>query len=415
MNNHPIWAPFARDSARPLSLAVVQALPQLHRSWLGRIPCRVIDFQFDRSPFYIKIVSVLVLITLVFSGLLPASRLFAANNTSPSISVDAQVVVDRINQIRTSNGLAYLSLNPHLVQAAQSHVVDMVTNSHHSHTGTDGSSVRMRIERSGYGSGKRSGENWVALTDPTKAVEWWMASPPHRANILNVAWQEIGIGSGINVNSGLNYFVVVFAASDGDFTTPALNNTSSPPPLSVSAALPQYHHVQLGETLSSIGLKYGLPWQSVAKANNLTEFSILSIGQSIRLTSDDVWGDTDNIAEIHSLSYTVVPGDTLFTLGSRFNVPWQDIAQHNGLNENSILSIEQVLNIPIIAGTVNEAFLEERSFAPPRITPDFHVVQDGETIIIIALQYDLNWKQLLQLNSLTDSSLLNVGQQIRLK
>lgn len=357
----------------------------------------------------------IILILLPLIGTILPSPVFASQNASPELSLNARAVVDSINQIRASYGLPQLAINDNLVQAAQNHAIDMVTNSHHSHTGTDGSSVRVRIERTGYGPGNRSGENWVALTDPTKAIDWWMASAPHRGNILNGSWQDIGIGSGVNAHSGLNYFVVVFAAKGDSYAAPAPVNVAAPASQSIPAVLPEFHQVQPGETLSSIATRYGLSWQSVATVNNLGEFSILSIGQSVRLPSSGVPNNASTPVQTQNVPYTVVAGDTLFTLGSRFDVPWQTIARHNGLSENSVLSIAQVIQIPVAITEVNEAIIEERAFAPPAVTPDQHVVQNGETIIIIALQYNLNWKHLLNINALTDSTLLAVGQTIRLK
>ncbi len=425
MNNHPTLATLALKRARLHALSTTRTVR------CQSVRHQFAPLQFARSQYrsrqqiglqdaFPRIATYLVLTLALIGTLLPAS-VSASSNASPDISLNARAVVDSINQIRASHGQPYLALNPQLVQAAQNHVIDMVTHSHHSHTGTDGSSVRTRVARTGYSSGSMAGENWVALTDPTKAVEWWMASPPHRGNILNTTWKEIGIGAGVNTNSGLNYFVVVFAARDNGSVAPApvANSVNNPQSLPVqppiAEQLPEFHHVQSGETLSSIAAKYGLSWQSLASANNLGEFSILAIGQSIRLRSSGAPASGNGAAAVRDLPYTVVAGDTLFTLGGRFNVPWQNIAQRNGLSENSVLSIEQVIQIPVAATLVNEAILEDRTFAPPVITPTHHVVQDGETIIVIALQYDLNWKELLNVNALTDSTLLAVGQTIRLK
>ena len=44
-----------------------------------------------------------------------------------------------------------------------------------------------------------------------------------------------------------------------------------------------------------------------------------------------------------------------------------------------------------------------------------HTVVSGDTIISIALANDMDWRQLLQLNGLTDKSVLQIGQEIRLE
>ncbi|MCM1322465.1 MAG: transglycosylase SLT domain-containing protein [Bacteroides sp.] len=47
------------------------------------------------------------------------------------------------------------------------------------------------------------------------------------------------------------------------------------------------------------------------------------------------------------ISYTVKKGDTLWALSRKYQIPLADLYSANNLNENSILSIGKVLNIPI--------------------------------------------------------------------
>ena len=44
-----------------------------------------------------------------------------------------------------------------------------------------------------------------------------------------------------------------------------------------------------------------------------------------------------------------------------------------------------------------------------------HTVAEGDTIITIALEYNLDWQELLALNGLGPDSLLQLGQEIRLR
>jgi LysM repeat protein len=43
-----------------------------------------------------------------------------------------------------------------------------------------------------------------------------------------------------------------------------------------------------------------------------------------------------------------------------------------------------------------------------------HTVATGDTIISIAVQYNVDWKALLDLNGLADNTLLALGQEIKL-
>jgi lipoprotein NlpD len=46
-----------------------------------------------------------------------------------------------------------------------------------------------------------------------------------------------------------------------------------------------YHQVRPGETLSEIGLRYGVPYQDIARVNNLKDADRIAVGQQLRLPS----------------------------------------------------------------------------------------------------------------------------------
>jgi uncharacterized protein YkwD len=92
----------------------------------------------------------------------------------------------------------------------------MACNSFVSHTGSDGSSVRDRVERQGY-DWSWIGENIYATGNtsssaPQQVFTWWMNSAPHRANLLHSIYTDIGIGYMFRTGSGYGgYFTAVFA------------------------------------------------------------------------------------------------------------------------------------------------------------------------------------------------------------
>lgn len=103
-------------------------------------------------------------------------------------------VIALVNTARAANGLPSLTLQAQLTAAAREHSFDMACNHFVSHTGSDGSTVRERVGRQGY-TFSWIGENYyVGHADPQTAFSWWMNSPPHRENILNVHYSQIGVG-----------------------------------------------------------------------------------------------------------------------------------------------------------------------------------------------------------------------------
>jgi uncharacterized protein YkwD len=127
-----------------------------------------------------------------------------------------QQVIQLINQARIANGLPPLSEQPQLDAAAQSHSADMACNNHSSHTGSDGSTWNTRVEAQGYAATLVL-ENIYAGDpafggDPAGAVDWWLNSPVHYANIMNPEVTEIGVGYAYSENAEFKgRFTVDFA------------------------------------------------------------------------------------------------------------------------------------------------------------------------------------------------------------
>ena len=128
---------------------------------------------------------------------------------SAPVSLDAldTGVIQQVNVIRRQHGLAPVKLNQSLAEAATSHSDEMASDGYFDHASFDGTAFWKRIGR-WYGSGGYTywsvGENLLwssAETDAPKALRLWMASKPHRANILNAGWREVGV-SAVHIAQG---------------------------------------------------------------------------------------------------------------------------------------------------------------------------------------------------------------------
>jgi uncharacterized protein YkwD len=109
-------------------------------------------------------------------------------------------VVARINAQRTTRGLRPLRVSRGLTAAATYHTHQMGRLGFFEHESANGAAFWRRIERF-YPAGRGSwsvGENlfWESPdTSASSAVREWMQSPPHRENILEREWREIGISA----------------------------------------------------------------------------------------------------------------------------------------------------------------------------------------------------------------------------
>jgi len=105
------------------------------------------------------------------------------------------------NQIRAQNHLPLLREHKRLRKAAVGHSRDMVRAHYFEHTSPSGRTMVDRILAARYvreDQGWALGENleWGtgSLATPRGALEAWMRSPGHRANILQRSFREMGVG-----------------------------------------------------------------------------------------------------------------------------------------------------------------------------------------------------------------------------
>jgi uncharacterized protein YkwD len=131
-------------------------------------------------------------------------------------------VLHLLNQERANENLPPLVIDMRLMESARRHSTDMATNNFFSHTGSDGSSPFDRIADSGY-SMRSAGENIAAgYRTAEAAVQGWMNSDGHRANILNSSYEHIGVGYVYSKNTSYgHYWTTNFGST---------NDTVQPPP-----------------------------------------------------------------------------------------------------------------------------------------------------------------------------------------
>ena len=141
------------------------------------------------------------------SALLCAAALVALGAVArpAHASLNASVLA-QLNVERSDHGLAPLKPSRRLADAARAHSSEMLTAGYFSHNSFDGSVFWQRIRRY-FGPGA-VGEN-LLWAEPSvgarRAVAMWMASPEHRANILDPDWRVIGV-SAVHAAAAPGYF-----------------------------------------------------------------------------------------------------------------------------------------------------------------------------------------------------------------
>ncbi|MER6046069.1 CAP domain-containing protein [Streptomyces sp. NPDC001793] len=112
----------------------------------------------------------------------------------------ARKVVDLVNAQRAQHGCAPLTVDPHVQAAAQGHSDDMAARNYYAHETPEGVDPGTRMTNAGF-HWQSWGENiFKSPQDPATAVDGWMKSPGHRANILNCSYKSTGVGVNLSPN-----------------------------------------------------------------------------------------------------------------------------------------------------------------------------------------------------------------------
>jgi LysM repeat protein len=106
----------------------------------------------------------------------------------------------------------------------------------------------------------------------------------------------------------------------------------------------QTYIAQHGETLYRIGLRTGVPWQTLMSYNSMQDPSELYAGQELKIPAGGASGASltwDGVT-----TYTVQHGDILYDIGLLFGMSWREVAAFNGLTDPNDIYVGQVLRIP---------------------------------------------------------------------
>jgi len=137
---------------------------------------------------------------------------------SPSIAEATEIersAFEKTNQVRIEKGLTRLAWDGELCRMARAHSEDMARQGYFSHETLEGLQLKDRARATGIPHFRVIGENIAynkGYQDPGGfAVERWMISPGHRANILYIGFQASAIGSYVSADGSV-YVTQIFIA-----------------------------------------------------------------------------------------------------------------------------------------------------------------------------------------------------------
>lgn len=98
--------------------------------------------------------------------------------------------------------------------------------------------------------------------------------------------------------------------------------------------------VKSGDTLYSIARTYGVTVTALAKANNITNYNLIRVGQVLVIP-----GTTVTPPPTTTVKYTVKSGDTLYRIAITYNTTVAKIAAANNISNVNSIYVGQVLTI----------------------------------------------------------------------
>lgn len=163
-----------------------------------------------------------VLAAAVASAALAVAASGATRSAKSLGSLNHELLV-AINAYRAEHGLHRLSLATGLDRSASVHSFQMGADGYFAHDSANGEAFWKRIQRyysSSHASYWSVGENllWAApVVSAQKALRMWIASPEHKANLLNPAWRQIGVSAVQVPSAGGTYHGLTVTIVTTDF------------------------------------------------------------------------------------------------------------------------------------------------------------------------------------------------------
>ncbi len=164
----------------------------------------------------------------------------------------------------------------------------------------------------------------------------------------------------------------------------------------------QHITVRQGDTLSGLASKYNVSVRSIMEKNEIFNADTLQVGQTLKLPENAMLSISSN-----NKFHTVKLGDNLSKISKHYNVDENSIIALNGLSNPNVLYLGQKIILPTESKIIKSNSVQN--------SPDFHIVQKGETLSIISKTYKIPIQKLVSINNIIDPRVIKPSEKIYLK
>ncbi len=187
----------------------------------------------------------------------------------------------------------------------------------------------------------------VSPPSPTPAVAQTLTTP---------ATHTVVSGETLNsISQAYNVPVSLIAAANGLSDVDVINSGATLYIPNAAGIMPPgapvlgVHIVAAGDTLSAIASSFGVTVQNVMAENGIADASHIEIGQVILIPRGNVAVQATPVpqaTQTPQVTYTVKPGDDLYSIAKHFGVTIESLMSANGLTDRTYVRSGQVLVIP---------------------------------------------------------------------